>query len=115
MALIGSSDPEMPDAFPLATSLCRSLFSRQQMSKQQQRTPSGSTSKSSAMSPTATMTTRWHAALLEFFSSVGLHETVQGFEEDLLVLSRAQHNRLVPALKKLEDDVFGDLLEYING
>lgn len=75
------------------------------MSKQQRRTSGDSTSNSGALSSTAPTTTRWHAALLEFFGSVGLHETVRGFEADLLVLSRAQHNRLVPALTKLEEDV----------
>ena len=75
------------------------------MSKQQQQQTSGSTSKPAAVSPPAPRRTRWHAALLEFFNAVGLHETVRGFEADLLVLSRAQHGRLVTALERLEDDV----------
>jgi hypothetical protein len=84
------------------------------MSKQQQQTPGGSMSKSTAVSPTAPPRTRWHAALLDFFNSVGLHETVRGFEADLLVLSRAQHNKLVSALKKLEDNVSSYFLPVLT-
>jgi len=76
-----------------------------QQGQEQQRATSGSASKLAASSPPAPTKTRWHASLLEFFNTVGLHETVRGFEADLLVLSRAQHGRLVTALERLEDDV----------
>jgi hypothetical protein len=49
--------------------------------------------------------TKWHAALSDFFQSVGLLETLRGFEADLLVLSRAQHEKLPQALSKLGDEV----------
>ena len=50
-------------------------------------------------------TKKWYAALSEFFESAGLYETVRGFEADLLVLSRAQHERLPVALQTLGDEV----------
>jgi len=83
--------------------------------QQQQQTTNGSTFKPAATSPPAPTETRWHTALLDFFNAVGLHETVRGFEADLLVLSRAQHSRLLPALEKLEDDVCVCLLACSNG
>jgi len=43
--------------------------------------------------------------LTDFFESVGLYETVRGFEADLLVLSRAQHERLPAALQTLGEQV----------
>ena len=49
--------------------------------------------------------TKWHAVLTEFFQNVGLHETIRGFEADLLVLSRAQHERLPAALLKFGEEV----------
>jgi hypothetical protein len=49
--------------------------------------------------------TRWHSVLTDFFQSVGLYETVRGFEADLLVLSRAQHERLPVALQTLGEQV----------
>jgi len=55
--------------------------------------------------PVPASSTKWHAILSEFFQSVGLLETFRGFEADLLVLSRAQHERLPSALSKLGDDV----------
>lgn len=49
--------------------------------------------------------TRWHSSLTEFFQSICLHETIRGFEADLLVLSRAQHEKLPQALQQLAEDV----------
>jgi hypothetical protein len=48
---------------------------------------------------------KWHAVLSAFFHNAGLLETIRGFEADLLVLSRAQHERLPVALKQLADEV----------
>jgi hypothetical protein len=50
---------------------------------------------------------KWHAVLTEFFQTAGLRETVRGLETDLLVLSRAQHERLPAALQKLGEEVGG--------
>ena len=48
---------------------------------------------------------KWHAVLSSFFHNAGLLETLRGFEADLLVLSRAQHERLPVALKQLSAEV----------
>jgi hypothetical protein len=48
---------------------------------------------------------KWYAVLSEFLQSVGLYETIRGFEADLLVLSRAQHERLPSALQTLGEEV----------
>jgi len=48
---------------------------------------------------------KWHAVLSAFFHNAGLLETIRGFEADLLVLSRAQHERLPAALKRLSEQV----------
>jgi hypothetical protein len=48
---------------------------------------------------------KWHAVLSTFFHNAGLLETIRGFEADLLVLSRAQLERLPLALKRLADEV----------
>jgi hypothetical protein len=48
---------------------------------------------------------KWHTVLTEFFQAAGLQETVRGFEADLLVLSRAQHERLPSALQRLGEEV----------
>lgn len=55
--------------------------------------------------PLSTSNTRWHTSLTEFFQNAGLYETIRGFEADLLVLSRAQHERLPSALAKLGEEV----------
>lgn len=57
--------------------------------------------------PLPSPSTRWHTCLTEFFQNVGLYETIRGFEADLLVLSRAQHERLPRALQKLGEEVRG--------
>src|SRR5947207_12198344 len=48
---------------------------------------------------------KWYGILGDFFRSVGLFETQRGFEADLLVLSRAQHERLPKALQTLSEEV----------
>jgi hypothetical protein len=48
---------------------------------------------------------KWYNILSEFFEAAGLHETIRGFEADLLVLSRAQHERLPKALERLAEGV----------
>jgi len=48
---------------------------------------------------------KWYAILTQFFQTAGLYETIRGFEADLLVLSRAQHERLPKALERLEEEV----------
>lgn len=48
---------------------------------------------------------KWHAVLSSFFQYAGLLETIRGFEADLLVLSRAQLERLPVALKQLSEEV----------
>ena len=55
--------------------------------------------------PSPSSNTLWHSSLTDFYHSAGLHETIRGFEADLLVLSRAQHERLPRALQKLAEDV----------
>ena len=52
---------------------------------------------------------KWHAILTEFFQDVGLLETVRGFEADLLVFSRAQHEQLPTSLRKLAEEVLCQL------
>lgn len=59
----------------------------------------------SILPPSPASSTQWHTSFTEFFQTVGLFETIRGFEADLLVLSRAQHERLPQALQKLEEDV----------
>ena len=70
------------------------------MAKQTTPTPTKPT-----IPPLPSSNTRWYSSLSEFFQSVGLHETIRGFEADLLVLSRAQHEKLPQALQKLAEDV----------
>lgn len=55
--------------------------------------------------PAAASGGKWYAILTDFFHNVGLHETVRGFEADLLVLSRAQHEKLPAALQTLTEEV----------
>ena len=55
--------------------------------------------------PITSSSARWHTSLTEFFQNVGLYETIRGFEADLLVLSRAQHERLPRAVQKLGEEV----------
>jgi hypothetical protein len=57
------------------------------------------------VSPSSTSNPKWYTALTDFFQRAGLLETIRGFEADLLVLSRAQHERLPPALQSLIDEV----------
>ena len=58
------------------------------------------------VSPSSTSSNlKWHAVLTDFFQRAGLLETIRGFEADLLVLSRAQHERLPVALQSLADEV----------
>jgi hypothetical protein len=57
------------------------------------------------LEPTTVTAAKWHAILTEFFRSVGLFETLRGFEADLLVLSRAQHELLPRALQSLAEEV----------
>ena len=59
---------------------------------------------------------RWHSVLSDFFQKVGFSETIRGFEADLLVLSRAQHEQLPAALKRLAEQVCakrGGLIECL--
>ena len=49
---------------------------------------------------------KWYAVFTDFFQSVNLYETIRGFEADLLVLSRAQHEKLSAALERLGEEVF---------
>jgi len=55
--------------------------------------------------PATTLTAKWYVVLNDFLQMAGLYETIRGFEADLLVLSRAQHEQLPKALKKLAEDV----------
>lgn len=70
------------------------------MAKQSNSTPSKLVSPSSTAS-----NLKWYTILTEFFHRAGLLETIRGFEADLLVLSRAQHERLPSAIQSLIDEV----------
>ena len=63
------------------------------------------TSMKPLIPPLPAPSTRWHSVLGQFFQNVGLYETIRGFEADLLVLSRAQHERLPAALQTLSEQV----------
>ena len=67
--------------------------------------PTSMTSLKPLMAPLPSPSTQWHSVLGQFFETVGLHETIRGFEADLLVLSRAQHERLPAALQTLGEQV----------
>ena len=56
---------------------------------------------------------KWHVVLSAFLQTAGLQETIRGFEADLLVLSRAQHDRLQGALKQLSEEVSARLVGWI--
>lgn len=64
-----------------------------------------STAIKPVIQPLSASGVKWYAILTEFFQTAGLHETVRGFEADLLVLSRAQHERLPKALRRLAEEV----------
>jgi hypothetical protein len=67
--------------------------------------PAAATPLKQIIPPLQAPSTRWHSVLTEFFQSAGLYETIRGFEADLLVLSRAQHERLPAALQTLSEQV----------
>ena len=70
--------------------------------------PTAITPLKHSLLPPPPISSKWHVVLTGFLQSVGLQETLRGFEGDLLVLSRAQHERLPAALQKLGEEVWSE-------